>query len=83
MIYVTTGMSIFLLPFSPIGDQEMLNYLYQNLPDLRKVKDSINVRYTIDEHGSVTNVKILNNKHSELNAEIIEIMKGSTKWMPK
>jgi hypothetical protein len=63
-------------------DNEMLTYLYQNLSNVRKLKDTVNIRYTIDEHGSVTKVKILNSKHRSLNARIIKTMEDSPKWMP-
>jgi TonB family protein len=78
-------MGIVMLPPSAmisVSDSEMQSYLYKRLSNPLKLTDTINIRYTIDEHGSVTRVKVLNSKRKILNAEIVKAMQASPKWMP-
>jgi len=80
--FVTLGIPSPPIAFVSVRDREMQNYLYKHLSNPLKLTDTVNVRYTIDEHGSVTRVKVLNSKHKVLKAEIVKAMLASPNWMP-
>lgn len=88
---ITDGDPIFgmceLQPEFPGGEMALIQFIKENLhyPE-QCVKDSIEGRVTlsfsIEEDGSITNIKVMRSPHEALSQEAIRIVKSMPKWKP-
>lgn len=75
------------MPIFEGGDAALLKYLRENLkyPDKTKdrgVQGRLVIGFIVEKDGSLTDVKVLRPVDIDLDAEVLRVVKGMSKWIP-
>jgi TonB family protein len=75
------------MPEFPGGEQELMKFLQKNLVFPKEavekgIEGRVVVGFTVEIDGSISNVKILRGKDSDLDKEAIRVVKLMPKWKP-
>ena len=75
------------MPIFEGGDAALLKYLRENLkyPDNTKdrgVQGRLVIGFIVEKDGSLTDVKVLRPVDIDLDAEVLRVVKGMSKWIP-
>jgi hypothetical protein len=73
------------VPAFPGGTDQWISFLQENLfvpKKYKHIKGRITVKVTIGPAGDIASVEIIQGLHPELDAIVIELIKGSPKWTP-
>ncbi|MBN2610539.1 MAG: TonB family protein [Bacteroidales bacterium] len=83
----TTYFNYFIMPKFRDGIESFKNYIHEklNYPEIARLNDEegqVHVRFTIDESGNVSRIKLIKEDKDYFNQEALRVVSSSPKWTP-